>query len=54
MRADRSLATSLLEEIKELVKARISEEALEKLVEERLNNKFKGLIEQTGGVKGGS
>jgi hypothetical protein len=39
-------ASSLLEEIKELIKARSSEEVLEKLVEERLNNKFKELVEQ--------
>jgi hypothetical protein len=41
-------ATSLFEEIKELIKARSGEEVLEKLVEERLNNKFKELVERRG------
>jgi len=49
--AEESLVRQLVEDVKELVRARISEETLEKLVMERLSRKFDELVEQVRSVK---
>ena len=51
MSIERFLVTQLVKDVREAVKARISEEDLEKLVIEKLNEKFNELVRQLGGVE---
>jgi 23S rRNA maturation mini-RNase III len=51
LRVDQSLADRLLEDIKEAVRARINEEALERLVMEKLSEKFDEFVKRARGVE---
>jgi phosphoribosyl-ATP pyrophosphohydrolase len=52
MSIEQSLVEQLVNDIKEIVKARVGEEALERFIVEKLSEKFDEFVKRLGGSEG--